>query len=314
MIPLLIDCDPGHDDSMAILYAARHFELRGLTTVFGNSIVENTTRNALKICELAGLDIPVAGGMGAPLVGSFAPSMIHGASGLDGADLPEPKRRPVDMHAVTMIIEQARKAQGELVLAAIGPLTNVAVALRTEPRLARWLKCITIMGGSLDIGNAAPYAEANILKDPEAAAAVFSCDAEIYLAGLNFTRQAILDRSHAEMLRQAGGAVPETVAGMLDFYLTRSEARYGKPISPMHDPSAFVPFVRPDLVEHKPFHIQVELASPLLRGMTVADQRNVTRRPDEPEPPRANVLAGVRMDGPAATRHVIETIASYGRG
>ena len=159
---ILIDCDPGHDDAVAILYAARHLDLVGISTVHGNNTVENTTRNALAILELAGLD---------------------------GADVPEPKRRPVDMHAVDFIIDMGRRHRGELVLATIGPETNVAMALRREPRLKDWLQEITVMGGSTGPGNVTPAAEFNIYCDPEAAWAVFNSGIPIRMVGLNVTRR-----------------------------------------------------------------------------------------------------------------------------
>ena len=151
---LLIDCDPGHDDAVAILYAARHFDLLGITTIFGNQTVELTTRNALRVLSLAGLTIPVARGFDRPLVGEapLAPD-THGASGLDGVELPEPTAEPIDMHAVQFIIDTVGRHRGEVIVAIIGTHTNVAVALRLEPRLAQWIRAITIMGGTAGMGN-----------------------------------------------------------------------------------------------------------------------------------------------------------------
>ncbi|MEI9984715.1 MAG: nucleoside hydrolase [Aliidongia sp.] len=216
---LIIDCDPGHDDAIAILYAAKHLDLRAITTVFGNASVAQTTRNALRICELAGLDIPVAAGFAGPLLGGFVSSPIHGETGLDGArHLPEPVRQPVSQHAVDRIIEEAGAAPGSIAVVAIGPLTNVAVALRKEPRLATWLHSISIMGGSTDIGNETPFAEANIFRDPEAADIVFRSGAALRMAGLNLTRQARIDRGVVARLRGLGGDVRTACAGILEFY------------------------------------------------------------------------------------------------
>ncbi|HJQ55785.1 MAG TPA: nucleoside hydrolase, partial [Vineibacter sp.] len=140
MTKILIDCDPGHDDAVALLFAARHLDVVAVTTVHGNASLENTTRNALALLELANLDLPVARGCAAPLVGNatYAPH-IHGKSGLDGANLPAPTRDVVASHAVDVIIEQAERHKGELVIAVVGPQTNLALALRREPRLAGWL-------------------------------------------------------------------------------------------------------------------------------------------------------------------------------
>ena len=239
---LIIDCDPGHDDAMAILLAARELDLVGITTVFGNSSLENTTRNALAICTLAKLDIPVAMGMGEALVAKRASAAdIHGKSGLDGATLPEPDREPVAKHAVQFIIDAARAAPGQLVLAPIGPLTNIAVALKTEPRLAGWLKCITLMGGSTTIGNISSHAEFNIYCDPEAAAVVFASGVPIMMAGLNVTRQAGIGDAHIDRLRQSGARVSTIFADLLGFYLKRSQEIFRLQTASMHDPCAILP-------------------------------------------------------------------------
>src|SRR5215470_9786809 len=167
---ILIDCDPGHDDAVAILFAARHLNLIGVTTVHGNNTVENTARNALAIMELAGIDVPLAMGCAGPLAQTrVGAAPVHGKSGLDGAELPEPKRQRVPAHAVDFIIDMASRHRRELVLASIGPETNVALALRREPRLAGWLREITVMGGSTGTGNITAAAEFNIYCDPEAA-------------------------------------------------------------------------------------------------------------------------------------------------
>src|SRR5262249_52678702 len=164
---ILIDCDPGHDDAVALLFAARHLDLIGVTTVHGNHTVENTTRNALAIMELAGIDVPLAMGCAGPLAQKrVGAAPVHGKGGLDGAELPKPQRQPVAAHAVDFIIEMASRHRGELVLASIGPETNVALALRREPRLAGWLREITVMGGSTGAGNITAVAEFNTFLDP----------------------------------------------------------------------------------------------------------------------------------------------------
>src|SRR3981081_1902023 len=173
MTRVLIDCDPGHDDAMAILYAAKHLDLVAITTVHGNAPLTPTTRNALAVCTLAGLKIPVSAGADRPLVQpQLQLQTLHGKSGIDGADLPEPDRDVTGEHAALTIIREAKRSPGELVLIAVGPLTNVALALRLEPKLPDLLKGLSIMGGSTTIGNVTPTAEFNLWGDPEAAAAV----------------------------------------------------------------------------------------------------------------------------------------------
>ena len=171
---ILIDCDPGHDDLVAILYAAKHLDLVGVTTVHGNNTLANTTRNGLIALELGNLQVPLATGCAEPLVqNSIGIGAGHGKSGLDGHDFVDPKINPIDMHAVEFIIELSRKYKEELIIATIGPETNIAMAIKKEPRLKKWIREISIMGGSTTMGNISPVAEFNIAADVEAAAAVF---------------------------------------------------------------------------------------------------------------------------------------------
>lgn len=316
MSRLIIDCDPGHDDAMAILYAAAHLELVAITTVFGNTSLENATRNALSICALGGLDVPVAMGMSEPMVAPRpAAADIHGKTGIDGAHLPPPSRDAVSQHAVQLIIEEARAHPGEVTLAPIGPLTNIAMALKTEPRLAGWLAGITLMGGSTTGGNITAMAEFNMFCDPEAAAVVFACGAPIRMAGLNITRQAGIGAHHVERLRESGGRVGRTFADLLAFYLQRTQAIYNLPTASMHDPCALIPLIRSDLIRHQHAHVHIELASAQLRGMTACDLRLINpgaaRSVHSPLPPNAQVA--VSIDGPAAVDHVIDTLIDYDR-
>src|SRR5918911_38587 len=202
---ILIDCDPGHDDAVALLFAARHLDLVAVTTVHGNNSLANTTSNALAVLELAGIDVPVASGCSEPLVqGPGHAGHIHGKTGLDGADIPAPTRRPIDSHAVDLIVETASRHRGELVVALIGPQTNFAVALRREPRLKQWVREVTVMGGSTGIGNIAPVAEFNIHSDPEAAAVVFESGIPIRMVGFDVTRQIGFHCDDLARLRESG--------------------------------------------------------------------------------------------------------------
>ena len=312
---ILLDCDPGHDDAMAIVYAARRLDLVGITTVFGNTPLDNTTRNALAVCELIGLDVPVAAGMAGPLVGAPASAAhIHGSTGLDGAVLPEPRRAPLAQHAVPVLIEQARAAPGEITLVAVGPLTNVAVALRTEPRLAGWLREIVLMGGSTDVGNITPQAEFNIHCDPEAASVVFACGAPVRMVGLNVTRQAGIAQAHVDRLAAAGGRVGRAFAGLLGYYLARTRAVYRCDTAAMHDPCALLALTDPGLLRWQDTPVHVELASPALRGMTACDLRGLS---DEARglpglaAPIARVAVGI--DGAAAVDRVIAELLACDR-
>lgn len=311
---LLIDCDPGHDDAVAILYAARHCDVVGVTTVFGNQTVEKTTLNALRVLTLAGLSIPVAKGCGVPLVGEapLAPD-THGASGLDGVDLPDPDRASLDRHAVEFIIETARAHRGELALAIIGAHTNVALALRLEPRLAEWLRRITIMGGTTGIGNLRPQACVNILSDPEAAHIVFTAGVPITWIGYELTRTVLL--REAEIAELAGGGrVARVASGIAAWYRGRQLAVNGIDGAPMHDSCAIAPIIRPGFIRHVPTPVAIEIGQGLARGMTIADRRPIqpgTALSSVQAKARANADMAVDVDRPALIRDIVTTLLSY---
>ncbi len=308
---MLIDCDPGHDDAVALLFAHRHLDLVGITTVAGNNSLENVTRNALCLVELGGLDVPVAAGADEPLAQVRAESAaVHGARGLDGADLGEPKRAVSEIHAVDFIIETARQHQGELVLAAIGPQTNVALALRREPRLKRWLREITMMGGSTERGNVTPAAEFNIHCDPEAAWAVFHSGIAIRMVGLNITRRTGVDGADIGRLKASGRKVGGVVGDLLDFYLARQRERRGAVVAPMHDVCAIVPYVDDRLIDAVRARVEIELAGRHTRGMTVCTlPTGVGGLASQPSD--ANALVAVEVRSRELIDLVVDTLLSY---
>src|SRR3954452_7618384 len=258
---ILIDCDPGHDDAVALLFAARHLDLVAVTTVHGNNSLANTTRNALAVLELAEIDVPVAAGCSEPLVqGPGHAGHIHGKTGLDGADIPAPTRSPIEMHAVDLIIETASRHRGELVVALIGPQTNFAVALRREPRLKDWVREVTIMGGSTGIGNMTPVAEFNIHCDPEAAAVVFESGIPIRMVGYNLTRRTGFDANDLARLKAGGRKMASVIGDLMAFYLAGQNRTFGLSVAPMHDVCAIVPYVAPELIDYVETSVHVELA------------------------------------------------------
>lgn len=304
---LLLDCDPGHDDAVALLFAHRRFELVGITTVHGNSSLENTTRNALALCALAGIDVPVARGHAAPLAATaHQASEIHGKSGLDGATLPAPDRATIEAHAVDFIIETARHHQGELTIALVGPQTNLADALQREPRLKSWIREIAIMGGSTTLGNITPAAEFNVYCDPEAAAIVFASGVPIRMMGYNVTRQTGFNRADVDRLRDSSRRVASTVADLMDFYLSRQQRVYGLDVAPMHDVCALVPYVAPELVTYVDTAVQIELHGTHTRGMTVCDLRGV--RPGSTEQIKAPANTNAKVALAARERALIELV------
>lgn len=314
MVRLIIDCDPGHDDAIAILFAARHLDVVGVTTVFGNQTVEKTTLNTLRVLTLAGLAIPVAQGCGVPLVGEapLAPD-THGASGLDGADLPEPDRGALDMHAVEFILRSARAHRGALDLAIIGSHTNVALALRLEPKLKDWLRAITIMGGTAGIGNLRPQACVNILSDPEAAHIVFTSGVPIHWVGYETTRTVLLSLTEIDRLRR-GGRVARAMGDIAAWYRERQLAVNGLDGAPMHDSCAIAPLIDASFIRYEPVPVAIELGQGLARGMTIID-----RRPIQPgaalssvTPKRpANALMAVEVDRPKLIGAIVDTLLSY---
>jgi inosine-uridine nucleoside N-ribohydrolase len=294
---ILIDCDPGHDDAVALLFAARHLDLVAVTTVHGNNSLANTTRNALAILELAGIDVPLAAGCAEPLVQQPAPLVaIHGRSGLDGADIPAPTRRPIERHAVDLIVETAARHRGELVVALIGPQTNFAVALRREPRLKEWVREVTIMGGSAGIGNKTPVAEFNIYSDPEAAAVVFASGLPIRMVGYDITRRTGFDADDLARLKAGGRKIAALIGDLMGFYLAGQNRAFGLSVAPMHDVCAIIPHVAPELIRYVETSVTVELTGTYTRGMTVCDLRGV----------RPGAVAGIAPAGPATVKIAVE--------
>lgn len=316
---ILIDCDPGHDDAAAILYAARHLELVAITTVFGNQDVAQTTRNALRICTLAGLEIPVAQGASRPWVEPPRPiPETHGRTGIDGALLPESRRAIDSRSAVELMLEMSRLYPQQLVIAALGPLTNVATALRADPELSTRLRAITLMGGSTTVGNVTPVAEFNIFADPEAAHAVFNAGVPLYMCGLNITRQVGVGPAHIEQLASGESEVGRSFAGLFSFYRERLSEVYGLATASLHDPCALMPLIDETLVTFRPMHVDVELSPGLTRGMTVCDARYVgddgrgvrgggNIRDSAP----ANVKVGIAVDAERAVASVLGTLQTY---
>ncbi len=315
---VLLDGDPGHDDMLAILLAARHLDVVGITTVSGNQSLDKVTRNALVVVEMAGLThIPVAKGLARPLVNDpvYAPE-IHGVTGLDGVDLPEPTTPLAPQRAVDFILEQSR-LHDDLWLVPTGPLTNVAAALITDPSLAGRLGGISMMGGSTTYGNSTPAAEFNIWVDPEAADVVFRSGVPINMLGLNVTRQASATRVEIERMRGAGGRVARTVADLLEFYRSSLEHVFGLQGASLHDPLAVAVLIHPELFEMQRMHVGIELHGTLTRGMTVCDYRYVGRGGalagrdaiGRAEAPNAEVA--VAMDVPGFFDLLVDTLGRY---
>lgn len=294
---IIIDTDPGQDDGVALLLAlaSPELEILGITCVAGNVPLPLTARNARVICDLAGrADVPVVSGCAAPLERPLITAEhVHGKSGLDGADLPEPTMALAEGHAADFIIEALRAHPGEIVLCPLGPLTNIALALRRAPEIAAKIKGIVLMGGAcFEVGNITPAAEFNIHVDPEAASEVFACGAPITVMPLDVTHQVLTTRARIDAIAALGTRVAEVVTGWIDFYERFDEAKYGQDGAPLHDPCVIAWLLRPELFTGRFINVEIETRSDLTRGMTVADWWGVTDRA-----PNATFIGGVDADG-----------------
>ena len=300
--PVLLDCDPGHDDAIAILLAlgSDELELRGVTTVAGNQTLEKTTANAIRVLELAGRgEIPVAAGAGRPLVREpRVAADVHGETGLDGPDLPPPQAEPSPQHAVDFLAERIQGAT----LVATGPLTNVALLLARHPEAEP--DRLVLMGGAIAEGNVTPAAEFNIWADPEAAQRVFTSGLDVTMVGLDVTHKALVTAEHAGQLRQAG-RIGEVVAELLEFYGGFHRATYGWDGSPIHDAVAVAHVIDPTLLEVERLNVRVDTESELCRGRTVVDLWRRTGLE-----PTANVAVGI--DSERFVRLLQERLARLG--
>lgn len=272
---VILDCDPGHDDTVAIVVAAQHTDLVGVTTVSGNAPLADVTRNALAITELFGLHVPVHAGSDRPLVAPARHAAeVHGATGLGGTSLPEPTRRAGTAHAVEYLLEATRARPG-CWLVPVGPLTNIALALRLDPGLPDRIAGISLMGGGATTGNVTATAEFNVWADPEAAAIVFEAGARVPLrmAGLDVTHQVRMHGEDGDRLRATGTDRGAFLADVLAYYGRSGRGGHRAPAgSPMHDPLAVLAVTHPHRFTHERRPVHVELAG-TTRGMTVVDTR-----------------------------------------
>ena len=302
---IILDCDPGHDDAVAILLAHRHCDVIGITTVSGNAPLAYTTDNALLVCQLGGLDTPVHAGADRPLLlpPQHAPR-AHGETGLDGPPRPILDRTVTGRDAVGFIIETVRTTE-DVWLVPIGPLTNVALAIRQAPDIVERLAGISLMGGAIGPGNVTSTAEFNVWADPHAASIVYRSGVSVLrMAGLNLTHQFCVDQSTIDRLASQPGAVPQFVAGLFDFYLAGYRERAGLSAAPLHDPCAILAVTHPELLEFTARHVDVETTGALTRGMTVADER-----PGTDAAPNCDVAS--RIDASEAMSLVVDALCSY---
>ena len=298
MTSLIIDTDPGQDDAVAILLAlaSPELEVLGITAVAGNVPLALTQNNARKICELAGRpDVKVFAGAERPLVRPLVTAeAVHGRTGLDGPDLPEPTMPLQDMHGVDFIVSEIMsRPEGSVTLCPLGPLTNIALALIREPAMASRLGEIVLMGGGyFEGGNTTPAAEFNMFVDPHAARVVFESGVPLTMVPLDCTHQALTTRARIKSIRDVGTPVCTAVAELIDFFERFDESKYGTDGGPLHDPCVIARLLQPDLFAGRHVNVSIETSSELTMGATVVDWWGVT-----PRPANATVLKDLDADG-----------------
>lgn len=294
--PVIVDCDPGHDDALALLLAAGDPRLRllGVTTVAGNQTLEKTTRNALRMLALAGAaDVPVAAGCERPLVGDLAVAdYIHGASGLDGPDLDVATGKVVDVHAIELMRRLIVGSTEPVTLIATGPLTNVALLLRLHPEVAPLLNRVVLMGGSIDRGNVTPYGEFNIVTDPEAADTVLRSGLPTTMIGLNVTHRALATRAVIAEFQAMGSRLGTICADLMTFFAGTYRQVFGFEHPPVHDPVAVAAVIDPMVLRTVEAPVAVELTGTLTRGATVVDLHRRTVLA-----PNVEVATDIDVDG-----------------
>ncbi len=310
-VPIVLDCDPGHDDAIALLLAVASptVDLKAVTTTFGNCSVEDATRNALRILTLAGATtVPVAQGARGSLAGSAElGDYVHGATGLDGPELPEPAFAASNLSAVEMIERELATTDDPVTLVATGPITNVATVLQRNAVDRSRIGEIILMGGSVDRGNHTPTAEFNAYADPEALAVVLGSGLPVRMVGLNLTHQALATPEVVARMRAMNHHVGRVAAEWMGFFGSSYRAIWEFDAPPVHDPCTVAALIRPDVMTWRRCFVAVETAGEWTRGTTVVDLHDRYRR-------TANVEVAMTLDVDAYWDLVLDAIDSLGKG
>lgn len=306
---IIIDCDPGHDDAIAILLAAGNpaIDLVAITTVAGNAEIEKTTQNALKVCEIAGVrDVPIAKGAGQPMVRKRETAAdIHGDSGMDGPVLPEPTLNIVEEHAVDLIIRKLLESDGDITLVPVGPLTNIAMAMRREPAILPKIQEIVIMGGGT-FGNWTPAAEFNIYVDAEAAAVVFESGVPITMMGLDVTHQALATVEVSDKIASIENPVAKFVSELLVFFRQTYKDVFDFEHPPVHDVCSVAYCIDPTVFNCKKLRVDIETRGDFTYGMTVVDTLGVTHK-------ETNVNFALGLDHGKFWNMLYQTLGNYSK-
>lgn len=292
---IILDCDPGHDDAIAILMANAHpdIDLLGITIVAGNQTLAKTVRNGLNVAQLLGIDTKIYPGMPQPLVRQqVVAGNVHGTTGLDGPTFGPLHRTAETKNGVQFIIDMLMASDGDITLVPTGPLTNIATAMRMEPRIVDRIQEIVLMGGAYGTGNFTPSAEFNIFADPEAAQVVFRAGAPIVMMGLDLTNQTICTPDIIERMEAVGNKAGKLFGDLLRFTLKTQFEEFGLEAGPIHDATTIGYLIDPDLFETQDMFVEVDINRGPCYGRTVCDEHNVLK-----QAPNAKVGRKINHDG-----------------
>ena len=279
---IILDCDPGHDDAIAIMLAAKNenIDLLGITVVSGNQTIEKTTQNALNVCEYLGLDVPVYEGCGQPMIRN-KPSVandIHGESGLDGPTFAPLTKRKEEKHAVEYMIDTLLNSDGDITVVTTGPMTNLAMAMRLCPKIIPKIQEIVLMGGAYQLGNVTPAAEFNIFTDADAAHVVFTSGRRIVMAGLDVTRKVLCYPSIIERMSKHNNCASKLFVDLMTFFSKTQKEVYGWEGGPLHDPVTIAYLIDPTVLTLKEMYTEIDIRSEQSYGRTNCDYFNYLKK------------------------------------
>ncbi|KAM0021386.1 putative inosine nucleosidase [Helianthus debilis subsp. tardiflorus] len=311
---IIIDTDPGIDDAMAIFLALRSPEVNviGLTTIYGNVYTTLATRNALHLLEVAGRrDIPVAEGSHVSYVKATklrVADFVHGVDGLGNQNFPQPKSKPIEKSAAEYLVEQARLYPGEITLVALGPLTNIALAIELDPAFTKNIGHIVLLGGAFLVnGNVNPASEANIFGDPEAADIVFTCGADVLAIGLNVTHQVILTDHDRDILAESDGIFAKYLSKILEFYFSYHRDAYNMKGVYLHDPTTILAAVNPSLMTYTEGVVRVQTTG-ITRGLSLFFNKQKRFNEETEWCNKPTVKVAVTVDAPEVVKLVMERL------
>lgn len=277
---IILDCDPGHDDAIALMMAARHpsLDLLAVTIVQGNQDLDKVTRNALNVCQYLGIDVPVYRGMSVPMVRTapMREARLHGESGLDGPVFAPLTRQIESRHAVDFIIDKLLASDGDITLVPTGPLSNIAMAMRKEPAILPKIQEIVLMGGSYQHGNVTPAAEFNIFADPESGHVVFSSSRPVVMMGLDVTRQALCYPEIVDRMEKIGNPAARLFTDIMRYFNSTQKRVFGWQGAPLHDPTTIAWLIDPACIHTKSMYTEVDIRSEQSYGRTNCDFFNLS--------------------------------------